>query len=65
MDHRAVWGQTPLLSLVLQSLPTDLQKEPEVLDAVESWGPVVIGEVGVVLVHGQDVLLDSAGTQYQ
>lgn len=65
MDHGAIWGQTPFLGCVLQSLPTDLQDEPEILDAEEGWYPVVIGKIGVLPVQGRNVLLDSAGKQYQ
>lgn len=59
-----------MLGRVLQSLPTDLQDEPEILDAEEGGDPVFIGEVGVLghaspLTHGQDVLLDSPGEQCQ
>lgn len=68
-DHRAVGGQPPILSPVLESLPPDLQDEPEVLDAEEGWDPVVGGESGIpghpgLLAHGQDVPLDSLREQY-
>lgn len=68
-DHRAVGGQPPILSPVLESLPPDLQDEPEVLDAEEGWDPVVGGESGIpghpgLLAHGQDVPLDSLWEQY-
>lgn len=63
-DHGAVWGQTSWLSGILQSLPTNLQDEPKILDAEEGGDPVVMGEEGVLgqtsfLAHGQDVLLHS------
>lgn len=46
-------------------MPTDLQDEPEILGAEEGWSPVIIGEVRVLPVHGQDMLLDSPGKQFQ
>ena len=59
-----------MLRHVLQSLPTDLQDEPEILGTEESGDPVFIGEVGILghaslLTHGQDVLLDSPRKQCQ
>ena len=69
-DYRAVWGQTPLFSHILQSLPTDLQDKPEILGTEEGRDPVFMGEVWVpghasLLAHGQDVLLDPPGKQRQ
>lgn len=46
-------------------MPTDLQDEPEILGAEEGGSPVIIGEVRVLPIHGQDMLLDSPGKQFQ